>query len=290
MSRKPAVVAAGGVVLRERGGEKQVLIIHRDKFDDWSLPKGKGKSDELEPETAVREIQEETGALARLDLRLPSVRYEVSKGPKVVHFWRASVREMRHWRPNHEVDEVRWVNVKKAMKQLSYSQERETLEAALAAPDSVALLLVRHGKAMLRKNWTGNDQKRRLAGRGRKQAKALVSLLDCYVVERTVSSSAERCMKTLKPYAAMTGLTLEGVDLLTEEEGTKNPKGVRDFLDELRQNLQVPTAICGHRPVLPSMFKGLGIEPRPMVVGEGIAYHFDRQGRLLATDVVKPTA
>lgn len=290
MSRKPAVVAAGGVVLRERDGEKQVLIIHRDKFDDWSLPKGKGKSDELEPETAVREIQEETGALARLDLRLPSVRYMVSRGPKVVHFWRASVREMRHWRPNHEVDEVRWVSVKKAMKQLSYSQERETLEAALAAPDSVALLLVRHGKAMLRKNWTGNDQKRRLAGRGRKQAKALVSLLDCYAVERTVSSSAERCMKTLKPYAAMTGLTLEGVDLLTEEEGTKNPKEVRDFLDELRQNLQVPTAICGHRPVLPSMFKGLGIEPRPMVVGEGIAYHFDRHGRLLATDVVKPTA
>lgn len=290
MSKKPAVVAAGGVVLRERKGKQQVLIIHRARYDDWTLPKGKGKSDELQPETAIREIREETGVTPRLDLRLPSLKYKVSKGRKVVHYWRASVRETGHWHPNREVDEVSWVTIPAAMKKLTFDDEKETLQLALDAPPSVALLLVRHGKAMDRKNWSGPDHKRRLAGRGRAQAKALMGLLDAYRVERTVSSSAQRCMQTLKPYATRAGLELEGVDLLTEEQGTVHPKRVRRFLDELRHNLTVPTAICGHRPVLPAMFEGLGIKPRPMVVGEGIAFHFDLSGELLATDVVKPTA
>lgn len=290
MSKKPRVVAAGGVVLREHNGERQVLIIHRGRYDDWSLPKGKGKADELHPETAIREVEEETGVRVTLDLRLPSLKYRVSKGPKVVHFWRASVAEQKHWRPTSEVDEVIWLNTDEAVSKLTYPHERDTLIAAVTAPPSVALVLVRHGKAMLRRNWSGPDHKRQLSRRGRSQAEALVGLLSAYGIQRTVSSSAQRCMQTLKPYAEAFDLKLEGVDLLTEEEGEKHPKRVERYVRALREELSVPTALCGHRPVLPSMFKGLGVEPRPMVVGEGIAFHFDLAGNLLAADVMKPTA
>lgn len=95
MSKKPKIVSAGGVVLRQHTSGLQVLLIHRDRYDDWSLPKGKRETDELLPETAVREIREETGVASRLDLRLPSVRYKVSKGPKAVHYWRSEVVSQR---------------------------------------------------------------------------------------------------------------------------------------------------------------------------------------------------
>ena len=52
MSKKPKIVSAGGVVLREHTNGLQVLLIHRERYDDWSLPKGKGEADELLPETA----------------------------------------------------------------------------------------------------------------------------------------------------------------------------------------------------------------------------------------------
>lgn len=290
MSRKYKVVASGGVVLRKNDGKQQVLLIHRPSYDDWTLPKGKGHADELHPETAVREILEETGIRARLGLRLPSTTYKVSKGPKISHFWRASVAGTMKFRPNKEVDRIRWVDVDKADKALTFDDEAHLVRLAVEAPPSTALLLVRHGKAMARKFWSGPDQKRRLSGRGREQAEALVSLLGAFGVDRTVSSSSTRCSATLKPYAKQAGLDVEGVDLLTEEYGTGHPKEVARFMAGLRKGLKKPTAVCGHRPVLPHMFLGLDADPRPMVVGEAIAFHYDAKGRLLTKDVFKPTA
>ena len=107
MSKKPKIVSAGGVVLREHTDGLQVLLIHRERYDDWSLPKGKGEADELLPETAIREIREETGVAARLGLRLPSLRYKVGKHPKAVHYWRSAVLSQRPRRPDHEVSAVK---------------------------------------------------------------------------------------------------------------------------------------------------------------------------------------
>lgn len=290
MTKKHKIIASGGVVLRKKDGKQQVLLIHRPSYDDWTLPKGKGHPDELHPETAVREILEETGVKARLGLRLPSTTYTVSKGPKISHFWRASVAGKNRFRPNREVDRIRWVDVEKADKVLSFEDEADVVRVAVESPDSTALLLVRHGKAMARKFWSGPDQKRQLSGRGREQAEALVSLLGAFGVRRAVSSSSTRCTATLKPYAKKAGLKVKGVDLLTEEYGADHPAEVAEFMSGLRSGLTVPTAVCGHRPVLPHMFRGLGTEPRPMVVGESIAFHFDPEGRLITKDVFKPTA
>lgn len=289
MSKRPKVMAAGGVVLREFEGEQQVLLIHRRKYDDWSLPKGKGMTDEYLPETAVREIYEETGVRVRLDLRLSTIRYKVPKGRKDVHYWRAGVITQEHRDPDDEVERAEWFNAAKALKKASYDDDRALIREALAAPPTNVLLLVRHGKAMLRKDWSGPDQKRRLTGRGRKQAKVLVRLLEVFGVQRLHSSSARRCMDTLLPYAEAHGLVVDGIDLFTEEEGTKHPGQVAARMARLSAEVSAPTAVCGHRPVLPSMYTGLGLEPRPMVVGEALAVHLDPDGKIVRWEIIKPT-
>ncbi len=291
MSKKPDVVAAGGVVLRTHHNKgPQVLLIHRESYDDWSLPKGKGLSDELLPETAIREIREETGVTACLDLRLPTQKYPVSKGLKATHYWRARVVEQRPRKPDKEVQKVKWFSIEEALDRLTYPVDREVVNAAMDLPTTNVLMVVRHGKAMLRKDWSGPDQKRRLGGRGRKQAKKLKDLLDAFCVEQLVSSSATRCFQTLEPFAEARRLPIQKVDILTEEEGTQHPKRVARFMAELKTDLDRPTAICGHRPVLPAMYDGLGMEPKHMVVAEVVALHLDEQGNLIRSEVFKPTA
>lgn len=290
MTRRAKVRAAGAVVLRGTGDDAEVLIVHRPAYDDWSLPKGKGEADELPPLTAMREVHEETGVVARLGVRLPTIRYRVSKGLKAVEYWRAEAIEEHPRQPDAEVDRVKWVGVHKAMERLTYADERRVLSAAILLPATTPLVLVRHGKAMLRKDWDGPDQKRRLTSRGRRQAEELTQLLMAYGVESLVSSSSTRCMETLRPYAQAAGLEVYAEDVLTEEEGTVKPRHVRAYIGALFKTLDVPTAICGHRPVLPNMFEGLGLEPRAMVVGEAIVVHRDEDGNRVAVEIHKPTA
>ena len=290
MSKKAKIRAAGAVALRGTGDDIEVLLIHRGRYNDWSLPKGKGKVAELPPVTAVREVLEETGVTVSLGMRLPRIRYNVPKGAKTVDYWRAEVVHEGPFEPNAEVDKVRWMSIAQAMKKMTYADERRVLSAALLAPHSTPLLLVRHAKAMLRKDWSGRDQDRRITARGRRQADRLRPLLGAYGTQELISSSSARCMQTLAPYAAERGLSLHAEEMLTEEEGTVRPKDVRRYMAGLLAGLEVPTAICGHRPVLPSMFEGLGLDPRPMVVSEVIVIHRDDERRRLAVEVHKPTA
>ncbi|MHA6512617.1 NUDIX hydrolase [Tessaracoccus sp. Z1128] len=290
MSKRAKIRAAGAVVLRGTGDDMEVLMIHRPAYDDWSLPKGKGAADELAPRTAVREVREETGAVVRLGLRLPSIRYELAKGPKTVEYWRAEVLEQHPREPDAEVDRVRWFTIDEAMRRLTYADERRVLSAALLTPRTTPLLLVRHAKAMLRKDWSGPDQERRLSGRGRRQARELSQLFAAYGVERLVSSSSTRCADTLLPYARQRGLPVETEDVLTEEEGTVHPDVVTSYTADLFLSINDPTAVCGHRPVLPAMFEGLDLPARPMVVGEVIVVHRDDDGEKVSVEVHKPTA
>ncbi|NLE97797.1 MAG: NUDIX hydrolase [Propionibacterium sp.] len=283
--------AAGAVVLRERNGSHEVLLVHRQAYDDWTLPKGKAIPDELRPATAVREVREETGVLIELGMRLKSIKYRVGKGSlKTVDYWRASPVAQYFHPPDREVDETRWVDVEEARTLLTYDDEFPLVAEALGLPATTPLLLVRHGKAMLRKHWSGNDQSRRLAGRGRRQAVELIPLLEAYGVSRLVSSPAVRCFETLEPYRDYKGLQTETIDLLTEEEGTRDPDGVVACVKRLAASLGQPTALCGHRPVLPAMHQGLGLKPRPMVVSEVTVIHRDRKGKNVGVEVHKPTA
>ncbi len=289
MTKRPKMIAAGGVVLRGDSTSPEVLLVHRPQYEDWSLPKGKRLPDELSPVAAIREIEEESGITAALDLRLPSLRYPVGGKQKVVHYWRARVRDKTTFKPNSEVDEIAWFPAKSVFSAMSYDDEKTVVEAALSQPETVPLLLVRHAKAMLRKNWTGDDNKRHLTGRGKRQAKALNDLLAAYQVERLISSSARRCMETLRPYSKKCGIDIEPVDLLRELDGTADPKSVTRYLTKVQRKLSVATAVCGHRPVLPSMYAGLGLPSRKMVTAEVLILHMARKGVLVQSEIIKPT-
>ena len=143
---------------------------------------------------------------------------------------------------------------------------------------------------MLRKDWSGPDQERRLTSRGRRQAKELAQLLGAYDVRSLVSSSSTRCVQTLKPYASAIDAPIVTEDVLTEEEGTVKPSQVRKYVATLLAEMEVATAVCGHRPVLPSMFEGLGLKPKSMVVAEVVVVHRDDAGNQVSVEVHKPTA
>lgn len=290
MSRKPKQLAAGAVVLREHKGITQVLLVHRPRYKDWSLPKGKPKTDEDLPATAVREVEEETGVRVRLRLPLGTTKYSVKGDSKRVHWWLGEVVASRTHKKDHEVDKVRWMDVAQARRKMSYKDELKVLEAALDSPSTGTILVVRHGKAMLRKHWSGTDAKRPVSARGRRQSKRLVPMLAAYGVDEVLSSSSTRCMQTLQPTADALGLPIGGVSLLSEEEAEGHGRQVRQLMAcwarRTGENHGV-LAVCGHRPVLPDMRTGLGVPDKAMLTGETLVVHVGTDGQVIATETHK---
>jgi 8-oxo-dGTP diphosphatase len=124
------VHAAGGVVWRTGpSGHTEVLVVHRPKYDDWSLPKGKLDPGETHEAGALREVEEETGLRCTLGPELTSTAYIDRKGrPKEVRYWVMTVVE-GDFVPTEEVDEVRWLPVQDARRLLSYLRDVDVLEA-----------------------------------------------------------------------------------------------------------------------------------------------------------------
>jgi 8-oxo-dGTP pyrophosphatase MutT (NUDIX family) len=119
------VHAAGGVVVRDG----LVAVVHRPRYDDWSLPKGKLDAGESSEEAALREVEEETGLRCRLVRELPTVRYDVRGRLKEVRYWEMEVADQTPFVPNEEVDEVLWLEPQRALAQLSYDRDREPVLA-----------------------------------------------------------------------------------------------------------------------------------------------------------------
>jgi 8-oxo-dGTP pyrophosphatase MutT (NUDIX family) len=129
LSQRDLVLAAGGVVHRRTpDGETEVLVIHRPKYDDWSLPKGKLDPGEEAEDAALREVEEETGLRTTLGPELATTEYHDRYGrPKQVRYWTMEVDGGR-FRQNKEVDEVRWLPVPAARRLLSYDHDRKVLD------------------------------------------------------------------------------------------------------------------------------------------------------------------
>jgi len=131
---KREVQAAGGAVLRDReGGGVELCLVHRPKYDDWSLPKGKLDRGESFEDAAVREVWEETGLRCRRLQELESVRYTDGKGrPKVVRYWLMEPLEDTGFAADDEVDELRWLEIPAASALVTYEHDQELVASLVA--------------------------------------------------------------------------------------------------------------------------------------------------------------
>ena len=130
------VRAGGGLVSRGAGDGVEVLVVHRPRYNDWSLPKGKAEPGEADEETARREVEEETGYGCTLGDEVASHRYVDRRGrDKQVRYWRMTVDHEGPWAPNDEVDERRWLAPAEAARLLTYAADRK-LVATLGDPDA----------------------------------------------------------------------------------------------------------------------------------------------------------
>ena len=153
------------------------------------------------------------------------------------------------------------------------------------------MLIVRQGKAMDRKHWSGKDQLRQLSARGRRQSKQLAPLLNAYGVRDLASSSSLRCTSTLAPYAKAERLDVKGWSTLSEEQAKQNPDAVRKLMKRLVKETAAsgtPRAICGHRPVLPLMLEALGVPSRPMLTAAVLVAHLSPEGDTVCVEWHKP--
>lgn len=111
----------------------EVLVVHRPKYDDWSLPKGKLDAGETHEAAAVREVEEETGLRCRLGDELLTVEYTDHRDrPKVVRYWAMTPEDGRDagsFTPTEEIDEVRWVTREEAGDLLSYEHDTEVVDS-----------------------------------------------------------------------------------------------------------------------------------------------------------------
>lgn len=131
-----AIRAAGGLVWRHTPRGKELLLVHRQRYDDWTLPKGKQEAGENLVEAAVREVREETGYEAQIDSFAGVIAYEVDGRPKVVSFWQMRVEGEPISQIDGEVADVIWLPVDQALERLQYPLEKALVDALRQEEDT----------------------------------------------------------------------------------------------------------------------------------------------------------
>ncbi|MEE3062711.1 MAG: bifunctional NUDIX hydrolase/histidine phosphatase family protein [Actinomycetota bacterium] len=292
-SGKRIVYAAGAVLWRHSSAdsdnpELEIALIHRPRYDDWSLPKGKVDPGETAPVAAVREVQEETGHHAVLGRRLAKVSYPIDAGVKKVYYW-AARSTGGEFEPGKEVDELIWLPVDAAMKKLDYAQDRNVLRRFTKQPaDTHTVLVVRHGTAGRKSRFSGDDTKRPLDKRGRAQAEALVPQLMAFGATDVYAADRVRCHQTVEPLAEELGVSIESESALTEEAYAKSPKRGRHRMLHIAGHEGTPV-ICTQGKVIPDLITWWcerdGVDPDKSRNHKGSTWVLSlSDGRLVAAD------
>lgn len=256
------VLAAGAVCWRVVESEMRLLLVHRDERADVSLPKGKVDPGETPPQTAVREIEEETGLRVALGAPLGTTEYTLPGGrEKRVYYWAAEVDDdavaASTFSPNHEIASLEWLPIAAARKALSYDRDRDVVDSfaervAAGQTRTFAIIALRHGKAVPPASWDGPDATRPLLHRGLEQAASVAPAIAAWRPEKLLSSTAARCISTTEPVATLTGLPVKLTDGISQdayEDGTATVKKIVAKRLEKRQSV----VLCSHGPVLPDI-------------------------------------
>jgi 8-oxo-dGTP diphosphatase len=248
------VLAAGGVLWRPAvtDGELEVALVHRPRYDDWSLPKGKLAPGEHLLAAALREVTEETGHDAVPGRPLGTQRYLADGLPKTVHYWAMAACDGM-FVPHAEVDALRWLPVPAARAALTHDRDGEVLDAFVSGPArTAAVVLVRHARAGRRKDWTGDDRLRPLDARGRAQAEALAPLLAAYRPIRLICADVLRCTATLEPLARRLRLPIETAPELSEQGYAGDPDPALGLVEGLVASGE-PVVVCSQGGALPDL-------------------------------------
>lgn len=258
-----AVIRAAGAVLWRHTGERlETALVHRPRYDDWSLPKGKVDPGETIVDTAAREILEETGFEAILGRYLTRTEYEVplrtghGTAPKTVDYFAAEAVSGK-FELNDEVDELRWLPVEDAEKLLTKAEDVHVLRQFSSLPATLTtVLLVRHAKAGKRDEWQGDDDLRPLSDAGQRQADALRKLLPRFSPDRVLSAPRLRCVRTVHGVAEDLGTEVRHEPLLSEEGYWPDPVlGIARLL-AIAGDGGTPL-ICSQGGVIPDMISAL---------------------------------
>lgn len=289
----PVIYAAGAVLWRINGSKEiEIALIHRPRYDDWSLPKGKLDANETMISCAHREVMEETGYSAVFGPELGFATYKVEGASKLVKYWSAQAVDEPDGMPNpQEVDAILWLSPSDARKKLTVDDDRSIVDFFLEfGTGTTPLVLLRHAKAVKREEWDGDDDDRPLAQVGQVQAKRLLSMYLPLAIKEVHSSDAMRCIETIEPMTrSLTMNPIFSTDL-SEYRFTKDKDAALDYAQDLMDRGK-SAIICSHNPILPKIlkkligkknFKELAQELKPAEAW--ILHH--RDGEIIAVDWV----
>ena len=257
-SNAPLIQAAGAVLWRKSDKLKlEIAIIHRPRYDDWSLPKGKVESGESHISAGYREIQEETGYESTFGPEIGTVVYKMEGAPKQVRYW-AAAATVKTGTPNpQEVDEVLWLEPIQAKEKLSNKDDRAIVDFFLEfGADTFPIILLRHAKALKRTDWDGDDGDRPLEHRGQLQAKRLLPIYLPYGISEIHTSDALRCIETIDLMARLIEKTPIFSADLSEYGNAKDKEAPLDYVQDLMDR-GIPAIVCSHNPIIPKLVKKL---------------------------------
>lgn len=235
---------------RPAGPTVEVALVHRPRYDDWSLPKGKLEPRESIRAAAWREVGEETGARVALGRFLARTRYRVGADRKVVDYFAARYVSGA-FEPSDEVDELRWVPVAEARDLLGPDRAVLTPFTQLPA-DLTTLLLVRHAKAGSRAQWQDADDLRPLSNNGVRQLPGVRTTGTVYGADRVFSAPLVRCVATVQPIADDLGERITEEKLVSEKSYSGNEDATVNRVLEIVEAGGVPV-ICSQGGVIPDL-------------------------------------
>lgn len=251
--------AAGALLWRDNSDLSiEVALIHRPRYDDWSLPKGKLEMGETALQCAYREVHEETGIRATFTRQLGTVEYEESGEAKRVKYWAAHCALTNsEFVPNEEVDQMRWLSPSQALEQATHDSDKSIIEKFMSEEQHTdTLIILRHTKSLERGDWDEADSLRTLDETGFDQAQLLIKHLAPLAIDELYTSDYTRCVQTVTPLAHARGLSITAVPSLNEESFELDPEKAISFANALKQD-EKNILICSHNPVIPSMLRGI---------------------------------